>query len=157
MNNSRVGGVLFLILSVLYGYYANDIPLDFWSEQEAFNARSMPRIIAGAGIVTSILLIMLPSGRTDWTLMSRQHWLPTAALLVLMSIYGLILEPLGFALSTTLFLCAAFGVLGERNPVRMLAVSIPMALGFWLLMDSLGIYLGPGTVFEDLLASRGSN
>lgn len=155
INNSRVGGVLFLIVSCLYGYFANDIPLDFWSQQETFNARSMPRLIAAAGIVSSILLIVAPSPRTDWPIVARQHWAPAVLLLALMAAYGFLIEPFGFIVSTTAFLFAAFAVLGERRPLRMLMVALPLAAGFWFLMDSLGIYLEAGTLLRDALAAAG--
>lgn len=155
MTNSRVGGVIFLIVSCLYGYFANQIPLDFWSQQESFNARSLPRLIAAAGILASCLLIVIPAPRTDWTLFSRLRWRPAALLLIMMSAYGLVMEFLGFAVSTIAFLGGAFVVLGARHPARILLVSVSLALGFWLLMDRLGVYLVPGSLFEPLLAIGG--
>ncbi|MEX0941721.1 MAG: tripartite tricarboxylate transporter TctB family protein [Pseudomonadales bacterium] len=152
MNNSRVGGIVFLIVSCLYGYFGNEIPLDFWSQQETFDARSMPRLLAAAGIVASVLLIVTPVAKTDWSLFSQLRWQPAVLLLILMSAYGFLMEFLGFAVSTILFLSGAFVVLGERKPLRILLVSLSLALGFWLLMDQLGIYLLPGSLFEDLIA-----
>lgn len=156
INNSRIGGIVFLVVSCLYGYFANDIPLDFWSQQETFNARSMPRMVAAAGVVCAVVLIVAPSPRTDWALVGQQNWAPAILLLALMSVYGLLIEPLGFIVSTTAFLLTAFAVLGERRPLRMLLVALPLATGFWLLMDSLGIYLEAGTLFRDLLAAVGT-
>jgi len=154
MNSSRVGGVLFLLLSILYGYFAGDIPLDYFSQQETFNARSLPRIIAVAAGLVSLGLIVMPSPRTNWQFLGQLNWRPALLLLLLMSVYGLVLDPLGFVLATTLFLLAAFFVLGERHWIRMLAVSVPLAGGFWLLMTWLEIYLGTGTLIQQLLALR---
>ena len=50
-NNQRLVGLLFLILSGLYVWYIKDIPLDFWSETEPFNARSMPQLYGYAGLI----------------------------------------------------------------------------------------------------------
>lgn len=155
INSSRVGGIVFLVLSCLYGYFANDIPLDFFSEQEPFNARSMPRFIAACGILVSVLLIVTPSSVTDWRAIRALNWRPALLLLAMMSAYGFMMEPLGFGIATVAFLSAAFVVLGERKPRRILLVTVPLVLGFWLLMDQLGIYLGPGTLVESIADTLG--
>jgi putative tricarboxylic transport membrane protein len=99
----------------------------------------------------------MPAPPTDWTLFSRLRWRPAALLLIMMSAYGVVMEFLGFAVSTILFLAGAFVVLGARHPARILLVSVSLALGFWLLMDRLGIYLLPGSLFEPLLAMAGGD
>ncbi len=157
MNDARVGGVIFLAISLAYGYLASEIPLDFWSEQESFNARSMPQLIAAAGICCALLMLVLPSAPTQWRELSRLSWRQPAILLGLMWLYALVFEVLGFALATFVFLNAAFAVLGERNILRMTAVSLPLVFGFWLLMDSLDIYLAPGDLIEALLGTADSH
>jgi putative tricarboxylic transport membrane protein len=67
-----------------------------------------------------------------------------------MSIYGALFETLGFIVATLLFLVSGYVVLGERRIVAMLLASVPLVLGFWLLMDFLGIYLNAGELFVDL-------
>ncbi|MCB1692935.1 MAG: tripartite tricarboxylate transporter TctB family protein [Pseudomonadales bacterium] len=154
MTGSRIGGVLFLVLCLGYGYYAGEIQLDFFSQQEPFNARSMPQMIAVAGIVISILLIVTPSTRTDWAFLKDLNWKPALLLLALMALYGAVFDYLGYAIATVLFLVAAFIVLGERRPTRMLLVSIPVTFGFWGLMYLLGISLSPGALILDFLAGQ---
>ncbi len=155
MNSSRIGGILFLLLSGCYGYFAGEIPLDFWSEQEPFNARSMPGFIAIAGIVVSILLIAAPSAKTDWGQLQHMNWRPAALLLVMMSVYGLAFEYLGFVVSTIVFLIVSFIVLGERRVAPMVLVAIPLVGGFWLILKLLGIHLETGAWLEALAVSRG--
>lgn len=150
INNTRVGGLLFLALSCAYGWYATEIPLDYWSRQEVFTARSMPYWVAGAGAVVSLLLIVTPSAGTDWSVLKRLNWKPAILLMILMSAYGLIMEPLGFPMATVAFLVCAWFTMGERRPHWLIGLAIPVALGFWLLMDSLGIYLYPGDIIEAL-------
>ena len=147
MNNSKISGLLFLVLFSAYAYLAGDIPLDFWSEEELFNARSLPYAISAAGIPISLLLIMLPSAETQQRAMFELHWSPALQLLLAMSVYGIVFEYLGFIFATLLFLLAGFAILGERRPGLMLVAVLPLTLGFWLLMDFLGIYLGPGELF----------
>ena len=92
-----------------------------------------------------VLLILSPSPRTDWSQLTAQRWWPVALLVSLMSAYGMVIPLLGFVVSTVLFLGLAFMVLGERKPVRILAVSTPLAAGSWVLMDALGIHLPTGS------------
>lgn len=155
LNNTRVGGLVFLALSLAYGYHATQIQLDFFSQQEAFNARSMPQLIAGAGVVCSLLMIALPSKPTEWQALKELNWRRPLLLLALMWGYASAFEYVGFAAATTLFLLLAFFALGERRPVRMIAVAVPLVGGFWLLMHLLGIYLSPGDLFADWLAAGG--
>ena len=117
MNNSKISGLLFLLLFSAYGYLAGDIPLDFWSEEELFNA-------------CSLLLITLPSAETYWRAMFELHWPPALQLLLAMSVYGIVFEYLGFIVATLLFLLAGFAILGERRPGLMLVAAL--LLGFIL-------------------------
>jgi putative tricarboxylic transport membrane protein len=151
MNNSRVVGAVFLLLFSAYGYFTGDIHLDFWSEEELFTARSLPYAIAAAGIFISLLLIALPSPDTDWKTWLAFDWIPAILLLLAMSLYGLVFEYLGFVLSTILFLIISYLVLGERRITWMLIGSVPLVLGFWMLMDFLGIYLEPGELYRLLM------
>lgn len=144
INNTRVGGTIFLLLSFLYGYFATEIPLDYFSRQETFTARTLPYMIAVAGIIISTLLILSSSAPTDWRFLRSLRWKPVVALLFLMSLYGWIMEDLGFPLATVAFLVIAWFVMGERHPGWLFGLSIPLVLGFWLLMYQLGIYLYPG-------------
>jgi putative tricarboxylic transport membrane protein len=61
-----------------------------------------------------------------------------------MSVYGLSLRPLGFLLSTSLFLMAGFLLLGERRPTWLIGVAVLVTVGFWALMSlGLGVFLSP--------------
>lgn len=148
LNNARLGGLLFLCLSGAYGYFATEIPLDYFSRQETFTARTLPYFISAAGVLVSLLLLLTPSLPTDWARLRDLRWMPAGLLLMLMFAYGAVLESLGFPLATIAFLITAWFVMGERRPVWLFGLSIPLTFGFWLLMDQLGIYLYPGDLIE---------
>ena len=59
LTKDRFGGLLFLLLSVTYGYYAADIPLLPRDKFEPFHAQTMPYWLSGLGVIFSILLIVL--------------------------------------------------------------------------------------------------
>lgn len=157
MTSTRVGGVVFFILSGVYFFFAGQIPLDFFSQQETFTARSMPQLIGIGGMVCAGLMVVLPSAPTDWRALTSLNWVQPALLMALMWAYAAVFEYLGFGIATLIFLLVAFGILGERRPLRMLLVAIPLVGGFWLLMDGLGIYLSPGTLVEQLMPGEAAS
>ena len=72
-------------------------------------------------------------------------------LLVMMIFYGMTLRFLGFVISSTLFLCGGFYILGERRIWLLLAGSAPLVLFIWFLMSRiLGMYIAPGDIFYHL-------
>lgn len=146
-NNIRVVACCFLILAAGYLWTTQFIPLDFWSESEPFNARSMPYLIGWACVLISLLMIVLPSKAFSWSNLNDLQVLPALGLFLLLACYGFAIEHLGFVESTIAFLVTGFFVLGERRWLAIALVSIAVAGGFWLLMDLLGIYLNPGEWF----------
>jgi|AntAceMinimDraft_12_1070368.scaffolds.fasta_scaffold34210_1 putative tricarboxylic transport membrane protein len=151
ISGAQLGGLAFLGLSIGYGYEATDITLDFWSEQAFFTARTLPYIIAVAGIICACLLIIIPSAKTDWAAFKKLNWGPAVGLLILMSSYGMMLEPLGFIVATSLFLIVAFRMLGIHPWWISCIVSVALTLGFWGLMHLLGIYLSAGDIIARIL------
>lgn len=152
-SKSKIGAVLVLLTFIGYAWMATEIPLDFWSQQELFTARTVPLIVAAAGIVICLLLLIAPIADSGWEEFKDYHWRATLSLVGLMVLYGLLLESLGFLLATTAFLAAAYWILGERRPSRLLLASVPLVVGFWLLMSSLGIYLDPGELYHAMMAN----
>lgn len=163
MNTYRIGGLAFLILSLVYGWAAFDITLDFWSEQETFNARSLPLALSGFGVLISLIALLQGSEKT-WHFPTHLNWKPAIYLLFLMTCYGFCLDILGFFLATSLLLGSGFYLLGERRFLHLTIITLTLVLGFWVLMDSLGIYLDPGwwwhyldsALFSETLAETAS-
>jgi putative tricarboxylic transport membrane protein len=151
LNGTQLSGLAFLGLSIGYGVEAANIPLDYWSEEAYFNARTLPYIIAMAGIICASLLIIIPSSKTDWASLKQLNWRPAMGLLILMSTYGAMLAPLGFIFATSIFLVAAFRMLGIHQWWASCLVSVALTLAFWGLMSLLGIYLAPG----DMISAMG--
>ncbi|MFT5561277.1 MAG: putative tricarboxylic transport membrane protein [Candidatus Azotimanducaceae bacterium] len=149
LNNLRVVGIFFLLVSLGYLWSAQSIPLDFWSEQEAFNARSLPYLIGIACVIISLLMLVLPSPTFDWSQLRELNFVPATMMLALLSAYGFMLDKMGFLFSTFCLLAAGFLLLGERRPLRILLVAAGVTGIFWLIMDLLGIYLNPGDLFLD--------
>lgn len=150
---SRTIGVIFLGISCFYLYFGHQIPLDFWSEGEVFNARSMPYLIGVSGVLVAMALIFTPTKASEtvasyeWQELKQLNWIPTIAFSLIMGLYGLSLEYLGFIVCSSLFLFCSSAILGERRWLMMAVLSIGVVCAFALLIDWLGIYLAPGDLW----------
>lgn len=157
INKDHIGGMLFLVLSLAYGYYSRQIAMLPGDEDMAFNAQTMPSALAVVGTVLSIGLILSATRqRPDALTLNRfelfgYDFALVAKLLLSIVLFALALKWLGFAVSTTLFLISGYWLLGERRIGVLLLASIPFAIGFWLiLVKLLDIYLAPGELFRVL-------
>jgi len=125
-----------------YGFATQDIQLDFWAEEELFNARSFPILIAVGGSLLALLYMAFPPAFEPPDLSGFN--LELIGLVVLMLLYAGFLEQLGFIVATGLFLCTGFLVLGERRPARLGLVTVALTGGFYCLMATLEIHLPQG-------------
>ena len=150
-----IGGLFFLILSLVYGWNALHIQL-FSSVVEAFSARTLPIALSVVGVITSILLLVLPEQEEGFIeKIKGLNWKTAFALFASMSIYGALFQYLGFFISTFLFLNAGFWIMGERRIVLMLTISITMIVSFWFFLNYLlGIYINPGILFNTFLVPQ---
>ncbi|MDX1482167.1 MAG: tripartite tricarboxylate transporter TctB family protein [Woeseiaceae bacterium] len=151
MSNERVGGLLFLTLSILYGLGALAIPTLPIDEFEAMNARSLPFALSGIGILLSLVLIFRrPAAAVDGELRAHRagEWRTVLALIVVSIVYALLLDWLGFVISTALFLAAGLVILGERRRQVVFLLPIVLVALLWLLLVFvLEVYLAPGRLF----------
>ena len=110
-----------------------------------FKPNTMPLGLAGFGIVFSSLLLLLPSNDTlekDAEGWRGFAWKSTALLIGLAIGYALLLRPIGFIASTTLFIVLSSRVLGETNFIRPVVIGLISSGTIWYLVDDvLGIYL----------------
>ncbi|EPJ46458.1 MAG: putative tricarboxylic transport TctB [Osedax symbiont Rs1] len=144
----RIGGLIFLALSIGYGFSITLIPMYPGDEYEVFTAKTLPAALALIGSVLSLALLILSRGETKKTLPDLD-WAIAVKLMALMSAYGVILETLGFLVATTLFLLAGYWILGERRKILLFCCSLPLVLCFWFgLTQLLDIYLAPGVLLQ---------
>jgi len=156
LSRARVSGLLFLALSVAYGYAATDIPTLPIDEFEAMTARSLPFFLSGLGVMLSIVMIFSPSSppgvEAPGTGITTGDWPTVLRLLGAVVIYGLVLDWIGFLVASVLFLAAGFLILGERRWPVVAGVSLTLVAVLWLiLVPGLDIYLAPGKLFLSLL------
>ena len=156
MTKDKAGALVILILSIVYGALAFSIPEVPGIEDSGVTPASLPIALSATGIIASLLILILPAarrvdlneGNTSVTAAFRGlDWRCAALLFLLMATYGLTLKPLGFLISTVLFLCGGFWAMGERRIKLMFLVSIGVTAGFWFILTQLlRIYLEPGVL-----------
>jgi len=152
LSKDQIGALVFLCLSLTYGYYAGQITMLPGDEFEPFHARTLPTALAGLGILFSFLLLVtgtLAADRKECrVVLSGYDFVLVAKLLLLIVVFALALQWIGFLLATMLFLIGGYWLLGERRPRTLLVASVPFAVGIWfILAQLLDIYLAPGQLF----------
>ena len=156
VNKEKMGALFILAFSIAYGIYAFKIPLIFLSQGETLNARTMPYALSIAGIVISLLIIILPSFDKDKVTTAREalsglDWRRTAWLTGLMIVYSLGLPWAGFVIASIFFMAGGIMILGERNFKVILIASVPLVVVLWFLLTKvLGMYIAPGELFYTL-------
>jgi len=155
LSKDQIGALVFLTLSLVYGYYAGQIAMLPGDEFEPFHARSLPTALAALGGLFSFLLLigssLNPSRREQGVRLKGYDFALVAKLLLLIVLFGIALKWIGFLLSTFLFLIGGYWLLGERRPKTLLLASLPFAVVIWfILAQLLDIYLAPGALFTML-------
>ena len=145
--------VLFLLLSMVYGYTAFTYPLLPFELNMTFLPNTMPMVLSVLGIILGLFLILAPEAAPDNgealsnidTSNLGQYKLGQAlTLLAAMVLYALALRPIGFICATVLFLAGGSFILGERRYLVMTAIALTGAFSIWyLVQELLGIFLRP--------------
>jgi putative tricarboxylic transport membrane protein len=151
MTHNRIGGLFFLTLSLAYGIFAWRLPLFILAQGQTITARTMPLALSLLGILLSGCLILQRGQPVDHQDKpdTELQWKTILLLIASMSIYGMLLETLGFILASLVFLNAGFWILGERRFLRMLSVSGFITGVLWLLLSLVfDLYLPAGSILE---------
>ncbi|MEM8850445.1 MAG: tripartite tricarboxylate transporter TctB family protein [Pseudomonadota bacterium] len=143
LTKDRIGGALILAFCLFYAWKIGDIRLLPFQQGDAFTAKTMPIALAVLAVGLSAILILKPGDGAKPELRGLD-WGRVAFFLAWMSAYGLTVRPLGFLISTILFLAVGFAVLGERRLWMLAAVAVPLVGLFWVLMtQGLDVYIAP--------------
>jgi putative tricarboxylic transport membrane protein len=150
MTKEKTGALIILAFSITYGAMALNLPNAPGLEMPGATPASLPLALSATAILAAASILILPARRDDEddsvkTAFSGLDWRRVSAFFLLMVGYGLALKPLGFLISTALFLGVGFRIMGERRLTRILPVSIGVSVVFWFLLTRiLSIYLEPG-------------
>ena len=138
----KIISLLFFIFSAFYLYTAYQIRVFSFDENAAFNAKTFPIYLGYFGMFIAALKIVLPEKANEEVDQKFLNYKKTLVLVLIMVIYGLTIRPVGFFLSTSLFLLSSYYFLGERRWLRMFMLSFPfVAIFMFLVHGLLDIYL----------------
>ena len=145
--------VLFLLLSLIYGYTAFTYELLPFELNMSFLPNTMPMALSVLGIILAFVLIFAPESEAedggglsniDVTNLGQYKLGQALILLLSMVLYALALRPVGFLASTALFLFGGSFILGERRYLIMIPIALTGAISIWyLVQEVLGIFLRP--------------
>jgi putative tricarboxylic transport membrane protein len=138
----KIISLLFFIFSAFYLYTAYQIRVFSFDEEAAFNAKTFPIYLGYFGMFIAALKIVLPEKANEEVDQKFLNYKKTLVLVLIMVAYGLAIRPVGFFLSTSLFLLSSYYFLGERRWLRMFMLSFPfVAIFMFLVHGLLDIYL----------------
>ncbi len=160
-----IGSLLFLALGVWAWFQMATLQevKDTFAQPSAF-----PQIMATGLIIFSVVLLIqsviaLTAKKPNEQLMEKAASINVlkdkgvqAALvvIVLCAAFVLLFKPLGYILTGALVSMTIMWLIGKRNPVQMVLVSVLVPLGMWLIFYkvlTVKIPLGPLTFLQDLL------
>lgn len=155
----RYIALIFLLICCTYGYtafFTMDQGLPPFMQRNPIWPSTFPKVLSVLGAIAglTIVLNLEKSNHTaevaeiNYRKLMDYNIGQAVALMALMVLYAFALRPVGFLLSTSLFLILGSYTLGERKWVAMLIVSTIAAGVVWYLVDPvLGIFMRPLPAF----------
>ena len=165
LNLEKFLALIILIICILYAYtsfitmQANLLPFE---KNMTVLPNSLPKVISIFGIIVSTFLILKKEEHNSEESISSInlknvfsfYYGKALSIILLMIIYTLCLRPVGFILSSVLFLFLASFILGERSYIKLAIICLLGTSIIWLLLEKvLGIYMRP---FPYILQTLGS-
>lgn len=151
------GGAILGISAILF---TQVLPGQFEGVALARNPMTFPRfllLIFAAGGAVLFIRGLLVSG-TAPKAAQPVAWLRTSAVIVLVGLYYAAFAPFGFIVTTTVFLPAMMLVLGYRNALVIVTVTVLCVAGLWYAFAEGFSIRPPGLGIDDMLrALRGTS
>ena len=151
-NLDRWIAIVFLLICVVYGYtafFSMDGSLPPFMQRNPIWPSTLPKLLSIIGAITAMIVIFskpyVPGeGSIDYRKLGQYKLLHAICLLGFMVLYAVSLRPMGFLISTSVFLFASGFLLGERKFHILIPVSVVTAGIIWyLVQEILGIFLRP--------------
>lgn len=144
----RLAALAILLFSLAYFWLAFSIKVPPSSDDSPFSARTFPLALGPMGMALSLALILRPPDGER--VGAGLAWGRAGGLIVLMGFYAAAITPLGFVVTSAVFLAGGFFVLGERRPLVLALVALGVAIGFFAMFRVLDVNLDWG-VFGRML------
>lgn len=142
--SDRVTGAFLIVVSVIFVVMAFGIQPGFFSDP--LGARFVPIAIGVFLAGASLVLLIKPQSAAHWP--SAPIWFRLVLCLAVFVGYGLLLNPLGFILSTTLAF-TSFAMLFQGKPFASLLAGVIFSVASYLLFSTaLDLFLPTGRIFQ---------
>jgi len=128
MASDRIFGLVTLITAVAYLAAATQIQTNFFSGE--FLPKLFPMLIGGVAALSSLIMVFKPDPEPDWP--PAGSWISMGVAVVVLSIYAVLLKPLGFILPTVFAAGILSYQISPRAKPAMLA-GIGLSLGLFVL------------------------
>lgn len=143
-----------LAICCVYGYaawFTMDGALPPFMRRNPVWPSTFPKVLSIAGGLVALAILLLPApasgpkaGEIDYRRLGAYRLDHAGLMIGYMVAYALLLRPIGFIPSTTLFLAVAAFTLGERRPWLLAPVAFVSAYAvWWLVQEVLGVFLRP--------------
>ncbi|MEO0486407.1 MAG: tripartite tricarboxylate transporter TctB family protein [Pseudomonadota bacterium] len=155
--------LIFVAFCCAYGYaafFTMDQLLPPFMQRNPVWPSTFPKVLAVSGALVGLIIALglesraagrAPSNSSsefDLSKLMEYKIGQASALIGLMIVFALMLRPVGFLASTTLFLFFGAAILGERRWLIMLVVGAAASFSVWYLVEEvLGIFLRPWPFF----------
>lgn len=141
--NDRIFGVLMIVLAVAYGWGATQFPEPFGGA-ESVGPDTFPLLLAVVLVLSSLYMIVRPDPDQAWP-WSRTGIELIVAVVVLI-LYALLLQPLGFVISTTLAVGTLCWRMGARPLNAYLTGAVSGVVVYFLFSFALDLALPLGVL-----------
>ena len=151
--------LVILLVAMAYGYaayFTMDQLLPPFMQRNPVWPSTFPKVLSVMAIVLSLILLLglekpadgIKTPDIDYRRLGDYKIGQALILLGLMVAYALLLRPIGFLASTSLFLILGAVTLGERKLVVLIPVAALATFAVWYLVEGvLGIFLRPLPLF----------
>ena len=145
--------LVILGICLIYGYtawFTMDDALAPFMRRNPIWPSTFPKVLSILGIVAAMIIVLglekaeQKEHDIDYRRLTEYNLVQAVLLLALMVAYALCLRPVGFLISTSVFLIAGAVILGDRKWHVMIPIAVIASLVVWYLVQQvLGIYMRP--------------
>ena len=145
--------LVILGVCLIYGYtawFTMDDALAPFMRRNPIWPSTFPKVLSILGIVAAMIIVLglekaeQKEHDIDYRRLTEYNLGQAVLLLALMVAYALCLRPVGFLISTSVFLIAGAVILGDRKWHVMIPIAVIASLVVWYLVQQvLGIYMRP--------------
>ncbi|MGI9295932.1 MAG: tripartite tricarboxylate transporter TctB family protein [Pseudomonadales bacterium] len=148
--------LVILGICLIYGYtawFTMDDALAPFMRRNPIWPSTFPKVLSILGIIASMIIVLglekaeqkeADTDSLDYRRLTEYNLGQALLLLGLMVVYAVCLRPVGFLISTSVFLIAGAFILGDRKWHVMIPVAVIASFFVWYLVQQvLGIYMRP--------------